>query len=63
MDKLLAFWNSDLGRRVVKGVTVGIGALVSGGVLPIDMPVGPFSVGQILIFLGIITPTGQLNKS
>jgi hypothetical protein len=62
MDKLIGFWNSDFGRRCVKGVTVAFGALVSGGVIPLDMAIGPFTVGQILMFLGVMTPTGQLNK-
>lgn len=58
MHKLIDFWNSDLGRRVVKWGTSSLGLAISSGLIPLDTPLfGHFSVGTILMFLGYNTPT------
>ena len=59
---ILDFYNSDLGRRLVKWLTVVCGALVQSGTIPIDMPIGlGLSLGQILTLFGLSIPSGQLN--
>ncbi len=62
MEQLIAFWNSDRGRRLVKWGMTSFGALISTGVLPLDTPIfGHFSLGGLLLFLGYNVSTGQMN--
>lgn len=62
MEKLIEFWNTDKGRRLVKWGLSSFGALVSTGILPLDTPIlGHFSLGGLLMFLGFNVSTGQMN--
>ena len=63
-EPMKEWFNSSAGRRVAKAVLVVGGGLVSSGMIPLDMPVAfGFSLGQILIGVGVLTPTGEMNKA
>ena len=57
MRMLIDFYNSDAGRKIVNWGTTALGVLLAAGVIPLDMPVGPFSLGQILTVLGLRLPS------
>ena len=62
MAQLKAFLATSVGRWMLKAALVCFGALTSSGMIPLDMPVAfGFSLGQLLIGAGILTPTGQMN--
>lgn len=64
MDTITTFANSSLGRWLIKAALVTFGGLTSSGMIPLDMPVVfGFSLGQILIGVGVLTPTGQMNPA
>lgn len=51
------WWNSERGRRVVKWGTTAFGVLVANGQIPLDMAIGPFSLGQLLTIFGLAIPS------
>ena len=53
MNGFIQWTQSEMGRRVWTWALAGIGFLVEGGVIPLDAAIGPWSVGQILTYLGI----------
>lgn len=57
MNKLINFYNSDAGRKVVNWGVAAFGGLVMTGVLPLEMAIGPFTLGQLLLFLGLRLPS------
>lgn len=63
MPKALTdFPNTTSGRWIIKAALITFGALVSGGMIPLDMPVAfGQSLGDLLVYAGILTPTGQMN--
>jgi hypothetical protein len=42
-----------MGRRVLVWGSGALALAVQGGILPLDYPIGPWSLGQLLQFLGI----------
>jgi len=61
MEKIKSFLATTAGRWLIKAAIVTFGGLVTQGMIPLEMPIGPFTLGQLLIFAGILTPTGQMN--
>ncbi len=57
MEKLSGFYNSPTGRRLVNWGVTALGALMTSGVIPLDMPIGPFSLGQLITILGLRLPS------
>lgn len=57
MQRLIDFYNSPLGRKLVNWGTMSVGLLLASGVIPLDMPIGPFSLGQLLAFIGARMPS------
>jgi len=67
LTKILDFYNSETGRRILKWVTTALGVLLLSGTIPLDTPVAlGLSLGQILTILGLGTPsappTAVLNR-
>lgn len=54
---IVSFYNSPTGRKVVNWGTTALGVLMSAGVIPLDMPIGPTSLGTILTILGLRLPS------
>lgn len=57
MQKLKDFYNSENGRKLVNWGTTAIGLLLASGVVPMDMAIGPFSLGQLITILGLRLPS------
>lgn len=57
MQKVLDFYNSPFGRKLVNWGTTAFGLAISSGLIPMDMPIGPFSLGQILTVIGLRMPS------
>lgn len=53
MNAVLGWFQSETGRRFTVWVSSALALAVQGGLLPVDYPVGPWSLGQLLAFLGI----------
>lgn len=55
MNAVVAWFQSEQGRRVTAWCLAALGALVQGGVIPLDMAIPGIgvSVGQVLPLLGI----------
>lgn len=53
MNTLVAWFQSETGRRFTVWASSALALAVQGGLLPVDYPVGPWSLGQLLAFLGI----------
>lgn len=53
MNAVIGWFSSETGRRVVVWASGALALAVQGGVLPLDLAIGPWSLGQILTFLGI----------
>lgn len=57
MQRLKDFYNSETGRKLINWGTTAVGMLLASGVIPLDMPIGPFSLGQIITVLGLRLPS------
>lgn len=57
IEKARDFYNSPVGRKVVNWGTTALGALIATGVIPLEMPIGPFTLGQIITVLGLRLPS------
>ena len=55
MDKIIAFFQSEMGRRITAWVCTALAAAAQGGVLPLDYAIPGLGIttGQLLMFLGI----------
>lgn len=53
MNAFIAWFSSEMGRRVLVWGSGALALAVQGGILPLDYPIGPWSLGQLLQFLGI----------
>lgn len=57
IEKWRDFYNTEKGRKLVNWGLSSFGALVATGVIPLEMPIGPFTLGQILVFIGLRLPS------
>lgn len=57
IGKAKDFYNSETGRKLVNWGTTTLGLLLTSGVLPMDMPIGPLSLGQLITILGLRLPS------
>lgn len=58
MQKIVDFFNSDWGRRIVKWAVTGLGVLVTSGTVPLDTPLFlGISLGQVLTIFGLAIPS------
>ena len=57
MDKVIAFFQSEMGRRITAWICVAISAAAQGGVIPLDYAIPGLGIttAQLLMFLGIGT--------
>jgi hypothetical protein len=53
MNAVMQWFQSEMGRRVLVWASGALSLAVQGGILPLDYPIGPWSLGQLLQFLGI----------
>lgn len=55
MNSLIAFLQSEMGRRVVTWASLSFSAALQGGLIPLDaaVPILHISVAQLLAFLGV----------
>ncbi|HEX2551013.1 MAG TPA: hypothetical protein VHK64_05410 [Nocardioidaceae bacterium] len=51
------FYNSEWGRKMVNWGITAFGVALQAGVIPLEMPVGPLTLGQILMILGLRLPS------
>jgi hypothetical protein len=65
MGNLIAWGMSEQGRRIIAWALAAIGALVQGGVLPLDMAIPGLglSLGKLLELLGIGVATVSGSQS
>jgi len=61
MQALLDFYNSPLGRKLVNWGVTAFGLLLQAGLIPLDYPIGPFSLGQLLTIVGLRLPSHSVQ--
>ena len=62
MQKLKDFYDSDVGRKLINWGTTALGLLLATGVIPLDTPIGPFSLGQLITAIGLRLPSTPSAK-
>lgn len=53
MNSILAWTQSEVGRRILVWASGALSLAIQGGLVPLDMAIGPWSVGQLLAFFGL----------
>ncbi len=53
MNALVQWTQSEVGRRVLVWASGALSLAIQGGLIPLDMAIGPWSVGQLLAFFGL----------
>lgn len=57
IQKAKDFYNSETGRKVVNWGVTAFGALIQAGVIRLEMPIGPFTLGYLITILGLRLPS------
>lgn len=57
IEKWNDFYNSPFGRKFVNWGVTAFGLALQTGVIPLEMPIGPLTLGQILTVLGLRLPS------
>jgi hypothetical protein len=63
MDKLIGFYSSPLGRKLVNWGVTSLGALITSGVIPLDAPIPGLgvSVGWLVTLIGLRLPSHSVH--
>jgi hypothetical protein len=65
MAPIIAFFQSEMGRRILAWILVCLGGAANGGILPLDyaIPVIGLTTGQLFTMLGIGVATTSGSSS
>ena len=65
MTAFTQWFQSESGRRILVWASGALSLAIQGGLIPLDMAIGPWSVGQLLAFfgLGVAATSGSSTRA